>query len=298
MNTLTFLGTGCMVPTADRNQSGYFIRFKNQGILLDCGEGIQRQFKLAKEKPSKVTKILISHWHGDHVLGIPGFLEALSWADYSDVLEIYGPKGTKKKIEMLKEVFKSHINLSMEIKEISEGKFFENEDFYLEAYKLNHSIECLGYRFVEKDKFKFNMKKVKKLGLEQGKILGELQKKGNISFEGKKIKAEDVSNVVKGKVISYIADTSLCDNTYKIAKDANILICESTYENDLKDKAEQYLHLTNSQAAEIAKKSNVDKLYLTHFSQRFKSVKNLEKYARKIFKNTFCSKDLMKVELK
>jgi len=298
MVKLTFLGTGCMVPTADRNQSGYFLRYKSEGILFDCGEGMQRQFKIAKEKPSKVTKILISHWHGDHVLGIPGFLEALSWANYNGVLEVYGPKGTRKKVEQLKDVFKSHIDLSMEVKDIKEGKFFENDDFYIEAYSLKHSVECLGYRFVEKSKLKFNMSKLKKLGLSEGKELGELQKGNKITFEGKTIKPEDVTFEVKGKVVSYIADTTVCNNTYNVAKDANILICESTYEDELEDKAEQYKHLTCTQAAEIAKESNVDKLYLTHFSQRFKDVRPLEKDAKKIFKNTICSKDFMVVELK
>jgi len=169
-----FLGTGCMVPTIERNHSGYLISYKNHGILMDCGEGIQRQFKIAKIKPTKVTKILISHWHGDHVLGIPGFLENLSWAGYDRVLEIYGPKGTEKKIRLLRDIFKSHICIKFIVKDIEEGVFYEDDDYKLEAYELDHTIKSFGYKFVEKDKLKIDMRKAKKFGLEEGPELGRL----------------------------------------------------------------------------------------------------------------------------
>lgn len=292
-----FLGTGCMVPTNERNHSGYLIRYKTHGILMDCGEGMQRQFKLAKIKPTKVTKILISHWHGDHVLGIPGFLENLSWSGYDRVLEIYGPKGTEKKIRQLKEIFKSHISVKFIVKDIEEGLVYEDEDFKIEAYELNHTIETLGYRFIEKDKFKVNMAKAKKCGLKEGPELGKLLRNKKININGKEIKAEDITTKEKGRIIAYMADTKLCDNSYKLAKDADLFIAESTYLEDDQDKAKEYNHMTCVQTSQIAKDSNVDKLVLTHFSQRYKESKEFLQQAKKVFKNTVCGKDFMSIEL-
>ncbi|MBW2998120.1 ribonuclease Z [Candidatus Woesearchaeota archaeon] len=292
-----FLGTSCMVPTKDRNHSGYLIRYKTDGILMDCCEGLQRQFKIAKIKPSKVTKILISHWHGDHVLGIPGLMENLSWAGYDKVLEIYGPKGTEKKIRQLKEIFKSHISIKFIVKDIHEGIFYENDDYKLEAYELKHSMETFGYRFIEKDKQKVDLKKAKKLGLEEGPTLGKLLKNKSIKIDGKTIKSENITNIEKGRIISYISDTKLCKGCYKVAQDSNLLIAESTYLEDDEVKAEEYNHLTCSQTSNIAKESNVKSLVLTHFSQRYKEDKDFLKQAKKIFKNTKCAYDFMNIEL-
>src|SRR3989344_1453883 len=151
---LTFLGTSSMVPTKERNQIAVFLSYDTEGILFDCGEGTQRQFKIAGISLSKVTKILISHWHGDHVLGLPGLMQTLSSTDYTGKLEIYGPIGTKKRIEKMFEAFVFDKRLDFDVKEVKSGVFFENNDFQLEAHQLEHGIEILGYSFVEKDKRK------------------------------------------------------------------------------------------------------------------------------------------------
>jgi len=187
--------------------------------------------------------------------------------------------------------------IDMEIFEIDSGKIFENDEFYLEAYELNHGIVCLGYNFVEKDKRKIIMSKVKKFGLTQGPVLGKLQKGKTVSLKGKKIKPDDVSRVIKGKKISIVSDTSPTDNCYTMAKDADLLICESTYASKLEGKSEDYNHMTSKQAALIASKANVKKLILTHFSARYKSTLELNDDARNYFDNTECAYDLMKIRV-
>jgi len=294
---LTFLGTSSMVPTKERNQIAVFLSYGYEGILFDCGEGTQRQFKIAGISLTKATKILISHWHGDHVLGLPGLIQTLSSMDYSNKLEIYGPTGTKKRMEKMFEAFVFDKRINFVVKEVKSGVFFENNEFQLEAYPLEHGIEILGYRFVEKDKRKIDMKKIKKFNIPNGPLIGKLQQNKSIEHNGKKIMPDEVAYIENGKKIAYITDTVLCDNCYKIADDADLLICEATYSSKLVGKSEEYGHMTAKQAAQIANKSNAKQLVLIHFSARYKNTQELEEDARNIFDNVICAKDFMKIEL-
>ena len=294
---ITFLGTSSMVPTKERNQIAVFLSYGSEGILFDCGEGTQRQFKIAGISLTKVTKILISHWHGDHVLGLPGLIQSLSSMDYSDKLEIYGPSGTKKRMEKMFEAFVFDKRLDFVVKEVKSGIFFENNEFQIEAYPLEHGIEIIGYRFVEKDKRKIDMKKVKKFNISSGPLIGKLQEGKTIEHDGKKISPDEVSFVESGKKVAYVTDTVICDNCYKIADDADLLISEATYSSKLVGKSEEYGHMTAKQAAQIANKSNVKQLVLIHFSARYKNTQELEEDARDIFDNVICANDFMKLEL-
>jgi len=181
--------------------------------------------------------------------------------------------------------------------EVQKGKFYENEDFYLEAIPLKHTAPCLAFSLIEKDKRKINLNYLKKFNLKNHPLIGKLQKGKDIVFKNNKIKAKDATLIVKGKKLTYIADTLFIDNTIKIAKNSDLLICESTFSSDLKDKAKEYFHLTSEQSALIAKKSKSKKLILTHFSQRYKTPDKLLKEAKKIFKNTVAAKDFMILKL-
>ena len=286
-----------MVPTKDRNHVGVLLRYKNQGILVDCGEGIQRQIKVAGLKLTMVTKILISHWHGDHVLGLAGLVSSLGASEYSGVLEIYGPKGTKARLDKLFSALAFDNRVEMKIIEIKPGKIFENREFELWAYKLDHKIETFGYRFVEKDVRKMIMSKAKKLGIKEGPLVGKLQRGESVTVDGKKIKPDDVSKIVEGKKVAIIADTVMCKGCLDAAKDVDVLISEACYCSDLKEKAEQYKHLTSQEAAQIASRSGVDKLVLTHFSARYRDTSEILKEAKNIFSNVVCAEDFMKVKI-
>lgn len=294
---IIFLGTASMVPTKERNPSAVLISYGSEGILIDCGEGTQRQMKITGIKLTKITKIIITHWHGDHVLGLPGLIQSLGASDYNKTLKIYGPEGTKKYFQALTKTFLFDRKVKMEVNEITKNKFFENEDFLLEALQLKHGIPTIGISFIEKDKRKIDIKKVKKLGLPEGPLLGQLQKGNTITWKNKKIKPEEVSHLEEGKKITIIADTLLCNNCYKLAEDADLLICEATYSSKLEDKGEEYNHMTAKQAAQIANKANVKKLVLTHFSARYKNTQEIEEDARTYFDNIVCAKDFMKINL-
>jgi len=294
---ITFLGTSSMVPTKERSQSAILISYKNEGILVDCGEGTQRQLKIAGIKLTKITKILISHWHGDHVLGLPGLIQTMAASGYNGVLEIYGPKKTKEHFKNMFKAFVFDKKIDIRIKEIDEKNFFENENFSLQALPVEHGIETLGFGFIEKDKRKIEIDKLKKFGLKQGPLIGKLQDGKTISFNNKKIKPDQVSSVIKGKKITIINDTVPCKNADTLAKNSDLLICEATYTSKLEDKSQEYGHMTAKQAAQMASRSNSDKLVLTHFSARYKNTLELEEEARTYFDNVNCAEDFMKINL-
>jgi len=288
------------VPTARRNHSAILLSYKSDNILIDCGEGTQRQFRKAHLNPGMITKLLITHWHGDHILGIPGLLQTLALSGYNKQLEIYGPKGTQYYMNKILEMFVFQGAIKYKIHEIDSGKFFENSDFYLEAEKMQHGTPCLAYSFVEKEKIRLVKEKLEKLKI-KGKIIADLAKGKDIIWNEKKIKAKDLMYKQEQKKITIIMDTIINKNMEKIAENSDLLICESTFMEDSekgKDLAADYSHLTAKQAAETAKKSKSKKLILTHLSQRYQGKEKLIlEEAKKVFKDTIVAEDLSKVEV-
>ncbi len=296
---INFLGTSAQIPTEKRNHTGILLTYNEENILIDCGEGIQRQFRIAKLNPCKITKILITHWHADHVLGIPGILSTLALSGYNKTLHIYGPKNTKQFMNELLKVFNFQQKYKIEIHEInSSGVFFEAKEFQLESESMQHGIPTNAYSFVIKNKIRINKEKLKKSKIPFGKHLSELQKGKNIKIGNKTFKAKDLTYSEKGKKISIVLDTLHNNKIEKFAKDSDILICESSFGNDLEEHAKEHLHLTAFQAGQIAKKSKSKKLLLTHISQRYETRLNeLLKDAKKNFKNTQIINDFDEVVL-
>lgn len=294
---ITFLGTACMQPTKDRNHSSVLLSYKAEGILFDCGEGTQRQLKICGFKPTKVSKILISHWHGDHVFGIPGLLQTIASSDPQRIVDIYGPKGTKKYMEFMFKGFAEKSNENFKVYEIGKKRFYECEDYYLEAMELEHGLPCLGFSFVEKDRRKIEVNYVKKLGIPEGPLLGELQDGKNIKWKGKLVKAKDATFIVKGRKLSYIADTVPCKNAVKLADGADLLISESSYTSEHEEKADEYKHLTAKQAGLIANQAGVKEMILTHFSQRYKNINEMKEDVKTVFQDVRLAHDCMKVKL-
>ena len=294
---LIFLGTSSMVPTKQRNHSAALLIYNEEGILIDCGEGTQRQLKIAGIKPCSITKILITHWHGDHVFGLPGLIQTLGSEEYSGTLKIYGPRGSKAMIAKILEAFVFEARLDYEVFEVESGIFFENTEFSLQAMPLKHSVPCLGFRFQEKDARKILMEKVKKFGIPEGPLLGKLQRGESIKHGGKTVKPDDVSEIKPGRSVCLLSDTGLSSNCIKLAENCDLLVCEATFANEHEEKAELYKHLTAKQAALIANNANVKKLILTHFSQRYKTTEDILDNAKELFQNVSCAEDFMVVNV-
>lgn len=291
---ITFLGTSDSIPSKTRNHTSILLNYKDENILIDCGEGTQRQFRIANLNPCKLTRILITHWHGDHILGLPGLLQTLSLLGYNKTLYIYGPKGTKNFADIIMKMFIFVGKIKYEIKEV-EKKFLEMPDFYLEAFPLKHGTFCNGYSFIEKDKIKIDKNKLKKLKLPNSPLIKSLAQGKDIVLNNKKIKAKSLIYKQKGRKISFVFDTGYSESIIKNVQNANILISESTYLKKDEEIARRYNHLTSMQSAEIAKKAKVKNLILTHISQRYPNHKELENEAKKIFKSVSLAKDLQTV---
>jgi ribonuclease Z len=296
---VTFLGTSSMIPTKERGQSGIFIDCGVEKILIDCGENTQRQMRIAGIAPPKITRLFITHWHGDHVFGLPGLLENLAKNSFEKKIEVYGTQRVKKKLELLVETFNIKRKIEIKFNIIrKEGVFLETDDYEFGSYFLDHSSPCLGYYVKEKDKVCVDKGKMKKLSLPSGPIIAELKKKKNVNYKGKKIKWKDVTYVKEGKKVSVVMDTCVCKGSVNVAKNSDLFICESTFKGDKAKAAKEYKHLTSVDAGKIAKKSQVKKLVLTHFSQRYEDedLKIMKKEAKENFKGeVILSKDFMSI---
>ncbi|MGM5484610.1 MAG: ribonuclease Z [Nanobdellota archaeon] len=287
----TVLGTASMIPTKERNLTSILLEYADKGILFDCGEGTQRQMKYAGIKPNKVSKILISHWHGDHVLGLPGLLQTIGNTDSEKRIEIYGPRGSKRFFENMLKGFIYDTELEIEIIECTDGVIYEDDSFTIEARELSHGTRCMGYAFREKDARR--MKKEKIEGL-PGPIVGQLQNGQEVKHEGKNIKPNDVSYMEKGKKVSFVFDTEPCDNALNLAREADVLLCEATFLEELSDKGREFKHMTAKQAGLLASNGDAGRLILCHFSGRYKTTEALEEEAKDVFPDSKCAYDLFR----
>ena len=268
------------------------LTYKGENILIDCGEGTQRQFRKAKLNPCKLTRILITHLHGDHVLGIPGILQTLSLSGYSKMLFIYGPKGTKLFMKNLMKTFVFQLNYKIKVEEIKNKIFYETNDFYLEAERMTHGVLCNAYSFIKKGQIRIDKNKLKKTKLPKGPFLKKLKEGKNIVYKGKRYLAKDLTFKEKDKKISFVYDTSFNNKIQDFVKNSDLLICEATFDSNLEEMAKKKKHLTAGQAGKIAKGSKSKKLILTHISERYKKdTSKLLKDAGKFFKNTSLAKD-------
>jgi|TARA_Y100000310_G_scaffold12797_1_gene13182 ribonuclease Z len=293
MIKIIFLGTSYAIPSSERNHTSVLLNYKGENILVDCGEGTQRQFRKAKLNPCKLTRILITHWHGDHVLGIPGILQTLSLNGYNKTLFIYGPKGTKYLMKQLVDIFNFKLNYKIKIEEISGKKrFFETDDFCIESESMTHGVLCNAYSFIKKGRIRIDKNKLKKNKLPQGAFLKKLKEGKNIVYEGKKYLAKNLTFKEQDKKISFVYDTSFNGKIKGFVNGSDLLICEATFDSELEEMAKKKKHLTAGQSGKIAKQSKSKKLILTHISERYsKNVSKLLKDAKKNFKNVSVAND-------
>ncbi len=297
MKELIVLGTSSMVPTHDRNHTAFAIAYEGELLLIDCGEGTQRQLRIAGLKPSKVSRIFITHWHGDHVLGLPGLLQTMDAQEYEGTLVLYGPPGTKEQFAMLMNAFQAQLTFPVKVMDVAPGKICKGEGYTVLCEEMDHNVACYAYQFVEHDRLRIDTAKAKRLGLKEGPLLGKLQQGHAVTHDGKKIKPEDVTYKVHGKKITFVLDTAPTERMIDFAAGSDLLVCESTYAHADREKAYEYKHLTSSQAAQIAQQAGVKKLLLTHFSQRYASVDELLSEAKVIFPETQAAFDFMKIKI-
>ncbi len=296
---LIFLGTSSALPTKFRNHASIALKAFGEVILFDCGEGTQRQMANIRLSPMKINHIFISHMHGDHILGLPGLIQSMGFRGRIEPLYIFGPPGINKLENILLNFGCLNMSFKIIIQEVDEGCIIDNAEYIVNCIKCEHNIINYAYSITEKKKPRFLKEKAIKLGVEPGPKFSLLHSGQEIKVNGKIIKPEQVLGPPrKGIKITYSGDTRPCKDLIDFAKESTVLIHESTFEDEDIDKAIENWHSTASEAANIGKKSNADKLILTHISTRYSDTKSIKKSAKKIFNNVIIAKDYMVLEVK
>lgn len=290
---LIVLGTSSQQPTRFRNHGAYLFRWNEEGLLFDPGEGTQRQFIFANIAPPVVTRIFISHFHGDHCLGLGSMLMRLNLDKVNHPIHCYYPACGKKYFDRLRYGTIYHETIQViEHPVESPGIVHDDGKFLIEAVFLKHGVKNIGWKITEPERRKFDQQTLEKYDI-RGLAVKELIQNGSIELSDGVITLDDVSKMVKGDSISIVIDTAFCQEAINISLGAKILLAESTYLEEHKDLAKNNFHLTASQAATIAKRANVEKLVLTHYSARYLDSRLFENEAKEIFPNTVAADDLM-----
>jgi len=301
MIEITFLGTVSGVPTKDRNHPAIALEYYGEGkdtLLFDCGEGTQKQLMLSGISFMRINKIFITHWHADHFAGLIPMIQTMNLEKRKDELKIFGPEAERFVEDIIDLGYfglrfpVEAINVPFEGSEIT--LIDEADDYQVFSSPMYHTVPTTAFCFQEKTKWSVDTKKLKEMGLKTGFWLKKLKKDGKADYKGKTIKLEDVSVPKLGLKVVYSGDTKPNENLVKLAKDADLLIHDGTFLEEDENKG----HTDVKAAAKVAKKANVKQLILTHFSRRYKDLKELEVEAKKHYKNTRLAYDFMKVKLK
>lgn len=270
MREFVVLGTASQVPTRTRNHNGYVLHWDGEGLLFDPGEGTQRQMIQASVSASRITRICITHVHGDHCFGLPGVLSRMALDGVDHPVHLHFPASGEDMIRALVAVASPGVDLRLHphggAGAIAEG---------VEVRPLLHRIETYGYRVVEPEGRSLLPERLAAAGI-TGSDIGRLQRDGNLGA----VRLEDVSVPRPAQSFAFVMDTAPCDGAEELAAGADLLVAESTFSDDDGGLAAQYRHLTAGQAGALAATAEAGMLILTHFSSRYPDVGMLAEQAR------------------
>lgn len=288
---LFVLGTASQVPTRHRNHNGYFLRWDDEGILFDPGEGTQRQMILAGLSASSITRICVTHFHGDHCLGLPGIIQRLSLDNVEHPVTVHYPASGQAYFDRLR---RASIYAGFETLKpapiTSEGPVHAGGDFTIEARRLDHEADCFGYRIEEPVQTRFVQDRLDAAGL-RGPLVGKLLREGRVEHAGRTVLLSEVSERQAGNVFAFVMDTRPCEGARRLAASADLLVCESTYLDVDADLAARGGHLTAAQAATLARDAGAQRLVIGHFSQRYLDARPLLREARGIHADVVAARE-------
>jgi ribonuclease Z len=298
---ITFLGTSSGVPTRIRNVSGVALRLPQRAEfwLFDCGEGTQHQILRSDIKISQLTRIFITHMHGDHIFGLMGLLASCGLAGNVQRIDIYGPPDLDDYLKACRRYSQTHFSYPIKVHTVRPGIVFEDKEFTVSCELLKHRVPAFGYRVAEKDRpGHFDVQRASALGIPPGPIYGRL-KQGEVIVlpDGQRVNGADLCGPTQvGRKLAYCTDTIFCEAAVNLAQDADVLIHEATFAHQDAELAYQRLHSTSTMAAQVALAAQVQQLIMTHFSPRYApgnevEVKDLLAEARAIFPRTELASD-------
>ncbi|MFO7562087.1 MAG: ribonuclease Z [Enhygromyxa sp.] len=291
LRELVVLGTASQVPTRYRNHNAYLLRWDGEGFLFDPGEGTQRQLIHAGISSPDITKICITHFHGDHCLGLAGISQLLSLDGCPHPVDVFYPASGEKFYHRLRRASIYHDRAEVHGHPVTHKGEEATEVWRAEAagkglslsiMNLDHGVPTIGYRIEEQSGWTLQPDKLAAAGL-RGPVIKQLQRDGEVEVEGKLVRIEEVGVRRRGQVVAFVMDTRLCDNAFELAREADMLICESTYLEEDVERARDNGHLTAKQAARIAKEAGAKMLVLTHFSRRYERTAPFLHEAREVF---------------
>ena len=298
MLDVCLLGTGGMMPLPKRYLTSLMVRYNGSSLLIDCGEGTQVSIREKGWSVNPIDTICFTHYHGDHISGLPGLLLSMGNAERVKPLTLIGPKGLEKVVNCLR-VIAPELPFDIIYKEIDENEFSTDIDgLTLEAFKVNHSITCYGYSLMLPRTGKFSVERAKDEGIPV-KLWNPLQKGETVEFDGKVYTPDMVLGPPrKGIKLTYCTDTRPISVIAEKAKGADLFICEGMYgEKDKQKKAVVNRHMTFYEAASLAKEAGVKEMWLTHYSPSLVWPEQYLNEVREVFSNTKCAKDRKSVTL-
>lgn len=289
---LHVLGSASQAPTRHRNHNGYLLTWYETGLLFDPGEGLQRQMVIKEISASKVNHVFISHFHGDHCLGLPGLIMRLGLQDYAAPLHLYYPASGRKYLDALIGCCSYVPRVELVFHPISgSGPLLETDTYAVEARPLQHGIDTVGFILQERPKWRLDPEKLRAAGLLNSPLNRELLDQGSVAVDGRTVRREEVGKIERGFKFAYLMDTRLFDGCEPFARDTDVLLAESTYLEADRELAREHFHLSTVDAAGLARDCATRKLVLTHFSQKERDTSAFEDEARKLFEPTVAARD-------
>ena len=305
MIDVCLLGTGGMMPLPNRFLTSLYVRYNGKCVLVDCGEATQIAMKKKGLSSKPIDVICFTHYHADHISGLPGMLLTMGNAERTEPLLMIGPKGLERVVNSLR-VIAPELPFEIVFKEISGDEMsfdFDKEGmpgFSITAFKVNHNITCYGYSFNLSRQGKFNVEAAQANGIYR-KYWNSLQKGNTITLDDGRVFTPDVvlGEARKGIKLTYTTDTRPTDSIVRNAADSDLFICEGMYgEPDKVAKAKEYKHMTFYEAARMARDAKVKEMWLTHYSPSLVNPMEFMEDTKKIFANSIAAKDGRSVELR
>lgn len=300
MLRILFLGTGGSLPTRNRNPSAIMVNREGELLLFDCGEGTQQQMMRAKTGMKALTSIFVTHFHADHMLGVPGLIQTMSFLGRTEPLQIYGPQGVKEFVNVFIGLGYYKLRFEVEAVELSPGDTVKRDGYCILAIGTDHSVPSLGYALTEEPRRgRFDREKAIALGVPPGPLFSKLHNGGDVEVNGQLIRSADVVGQKRaGRKIVYTGDTRPCESILLASRNADVLIHDSTLASDQEEWAKESKHSTAFEAATLAKEAGVARLVLTHISSRYTDdASPLLREAQEVFENVMVAEDLMEIAI-